>query len=181
MVSTREVYKYYGIKLSVPSTIWATQTWNNYLVKTYPSSECSSVASSSWTANGVKFLYPHHIQKTYILEGVVEGEICFSNNVVFEIKNYRVTVFKINNDNNESDLVTTGIITHTDKGSVDDYVVHHFWIDAYDTENVLDEYDRIGVKVEWNIGQTVSTVSAKLQHDISTSDPDLWIDIPFLL
>jgi hypothetical protein len=177
----RDYYTLYGIYLGDWTTTWGGNTFNHHLVKNMISSSCSSTASSTWTSAGRSFLYPHYIKKKYFLEGVVEGEIAFGSAAASSVSDFRVSIFKLNTDTTNTVLATTGVISVNDnlKAAYGYYNQYHFWIDVYEKKE-LDEYDRIGVKIEWNVDNS-STTTAKLMHEVVSSDYDFWIDIPFML
>lgn len=181
MSDLRDYIKFYGIWLDDWETTWGAVTFERFLLREW-TENAESEASSTWIAEGRSFLYPHHLTKKYFLEGVVEGEISFGATAASHVSNYEVTVFKINTDTTSTDLVTTGVITPTNNtiGALG-VITYHFWIDAYNAKE-LGEYDRIGVRVEWNTGGAASGATAKLYHDYdATYGYDLWIDLPFIL
>lgn len=175
----RNYIKLYGIYTDDWTTVWGGQTFNRHLVKTMINDACNSTASSAWTANGYNFIYPHNIKKKYFLEGVVEGEVGFGKIAASKVSDYRVSIFKLNEDTTETTLATTGVISVNDSITAGDVHLYHFWIDVYDKKE-LSDYDRIGVKVEWNVSHS-STNTAALYHEVVTSDYDFWVDLPFML
>lgn len=180
MSDLRDYIKFYGIWLDDWDTTWGGQTYERHLLREWTVNALSET-SSTWASGGRKFLYPHHIKKTYFLEGVIEGEITFGATAISHVSNYVVTIFKLNTDTTETTLATTGVITvanHT-VAALDSHSFH-FWIDCYNAKE-LGEYDRLGVKVEWNVNG-IGTVTANLYHDYdATYGYDLWVDMPFIL
>jgi hypothetical protein len=182
MSDMRDYIKFYGIYLDDWTSDWGGQTFNRHLLREWVSSATVySTASSVWVNGGYSFIYPHHIKKKYLLEGVVEGEVTFGKVAHSHVSNYRVTIFKLNNDANLTDLVTTGIRTVVHHSvPANDVARFHFWIDAWNAKEI-GEYDRLGLKVEWNVGIT-STTTSYLYHDyLDGWGYDLWIDVPFIL
>lgn len=147
-----------------------------------------------------KFLYPHHIKKTYFIEGVITGHITFeSSTATGYLCAYRVSVCKVNEDTVETELFTTGWRTQCDvlgwdatygvpssipgeEGSI----VYPFEIDAWEKVK-LTEYDRIYLKVESTCSLDNSCVSClattctnvSLWHSNDATWEDIKITIPF--
>lgn len=181
MNDMRDYYKFYGIRLDDWDTVFGGQTFERHLLRDWVTDLVFSTPSSIWVSGGYSFLYPHHIKKKYYLEGVVEGEVSFGAVAHSHVSNYRVTIFKLNTDTTSTDLVTTGIITVTNHAVIaNDINRYHFWIDAFNAKE-LTEYDRLGVKVEWNLNG-IGTTTAYLYHDYVAADGyDLWVDVPLIL
>jgi hypothetical protein len=179
----RDYYKFYGIYTDDWLTTWGGQTFHGHLVKDMISVDCNptgeSTASSSWVNGGVKFIYPHNIKQNYFMEGVIEGEVSFGDTAQSTVTDYRVTIFKLNSSTSITDLATTGVISTIYTIPANGEYVFHFWIDVFDKKE-LSEYDRLGVKIEWNVDHS-STTTARLQHYIDATVRPLWIDIPLML
>ena len=166
---------------------WNIPNHHFILVKDYPSDACSTTSDSTWGSSATIFLYPHNIKKTYLLEGVVEGQITFHAKTAYSyVSDYRVTIVKIHEDTTETELATTGIVVVNDAIAYDaewhtgDDIVYPFWIDVFDEAQEITEKERIGVKIEWDVGNS-SSVTATMMHDNDSSFEDLKITLPFLL
>ena len=179
----RDYIKLYGIYLEDWSSLWAGKTYNYHLLREWVSSATiASKVSTVWTASGCSFIFPHHIKKTYFLEGVVEGEITFAGaSAATDVTNYRVSIFKRNEDTTETNLCTTGVRTLTNHAiAADDIGRYHFWIDAYEAKE-LSDYDRLGLRVEWNVNG-IAGPTAALYHDyLDGWGYDIWVDVPLIL
>jgi len=171
------------------------------LTKNYISNGAITTDASSATETH-KFLYPHHIKKIYFIEGVIEGHITFeSHEDTGYLCAYRVTVCKVNEDNVETELFTSGwkIVNATlgwdavhdipssevgEEGSV----VYPFWIDAWEKEK-LTELDRIYFKVESTCSDNSSCGSCgaaectniTLWHSNDATWEDIKVTIPFIM
>lgn len=152
------------------------------LVKEYISEGCSTV-DSSISNETYKFIYPHHIKKTYFIEGVIEGHITLAaSTATVTFDDYRVSVCKVDDAGDEQELFSTGWVAiasgalnwNTTYG-IGDEVVLPFWIDAWDKEK-LDINDRIYVKI-----QTDSQAGGALWHSNDSTWEDFKIKIPFIL
>lgn len=164
------------------------------LVDDYISDGCSTATSSSATLT-TKFLYPHHIEKTYFIEGVIEGHVTFGASTASAyFCRYRVTVCKMHEDTTDTELFSTGWISVNDyltwdiAYKVGQEVVCPFWIDAWEYAK-LTEKERIYVKVQStcsNSGSYASCQSSKcthvrLWHSNDSTWEDLKITIPMRL
>ena len=180
MSDMREYYKFYGIYLDDWTSTFGGQTFQRHLVRDWID-RAESEPSSTWVLAGRTFLFPHHIKKKYFLEGVIEGEITFGATAKSWVSNYRVTLFKLNADTVETDLATTGLIIPSNVTiTAGDSLSYHYWIDTFNAKEI-GEYDRLGVKVEWNINSAKSGSTANIYHDYVSSEYDLWIDVPLIL
>jgi hypothetical protein len=180
MSDMREYFKFYGIWLDDWDVTWGGTAYERYLIRDWIAT-AESEPSSTWVSTGRSFLYPHHLKKVYWLEGVVEGEVTFGSTVTSTVSNYRVSVYKQNTDTTTTDLASTGVITVANyRIPANNVLSYHFWIDAFNAKE-LSEYDRLGVKVEWNLNGKTATATAKLQHDYWASEYDLWVDVPLIL
>lgn len=180
MSDLRDYIKFYGIWLDDWTTLWGGDTYSRHLLRTW-TVNAESEPSSVWVQGGYNFLYPHHIKKKYFLEGVVEGEITFGATAHSHVSNYKVTIYKQNVDTTKTDLVSTNVITVANHAiAALGATSFHFWIDAYNAKE-LTEYDRLGVRVEWNLNG-IGTTTANLYHDYdATYGYDLWVDVPLIL
>jgi len=79
------------------------------LVKNYKSTGIITTDSSSASLTH-EFLYPHHIKKTYFIEGTITGHITYESSTCSTyLCAYRVTVCKVHQDTGlKTELFTTG-------------------------------------------------------------------------
>ena len=154
---------------------------HHLLDKDYISEGCSTLDSSEASVTH-KFIYPHHIKKTYWIEGVVKGHITLgASDCTSTVTAYRATVCKIHLDNTETELATSGWVTVNDTLawdaglSVGEEMVYPFWIDVWD-EQMLDEEERIYFKIEVTCNNCTH-----LYHSNDSTWEDLWVSIPFRL
>ena len=181
---------FYGIYTDDWNVNWGTLSSHRYLlVKDYLSDACSTTSDSTWGSTATVFLYPHHIKKTYYIEGVIEGHITFHAKSAYSyVSDYRISIVKISNSAIETTLATTGVITINDNIAYDatwhtgDDVVYPFWIDVFDYPKLITENERLGVKIEWNADtpDRSSTVTASLIHWNDSEFEDFKITIPFI-
>ena len=191
--------RYYETFYGIHTDDWTVDfgTFSNHhkiLVKEYISDGANCTETSTASATN-KFLYPHHIAKTYFIEGVIEGHITFaaSGSTAYLCK-YRVTLGKMNLDNTDTELFTTGWVT-VDKTldwdsthSIGEEAVLPFWIDAWEYEK-LDENERLYIKVESTCSDNSSFVTCStsqctnlvLYHSNDATWEDLKITIPFIM
>ena len=193
--SMRMYETFYGIHTNDWSVNFGTfSNHHKLLVKDYISdgTDCEDASTASDSPHS--FLYPHHIKKTYFIEGVIEGHVTFgSDNTTAYLCAYRVSVCKINENATDNELFTTGWVT-VDKTlawnstySVGDEIVLPFWIDAWNKAE-LSEKDRIYVKVESTCSNSVNCIDCagssctniNLWHSNDSTWEDLKITIPFL-
>lgn len=177
MSDLRNYIKFYGIYLDDWSTTFGGQTYSRFMLRDWVAN-AESEPSSTWQLAGRSFLYPHHIKKKYLLEGVIDGEVTFGATAASHVSTFNVTLFKLNADTTQTDLATTGNITTVNRniGALG-ALSYHFWIDVFDAKE-LGEYDRLGVKVVWT---STSGTTANLYHDYdATYGYDLWVDVPFI-
>ena len=178
----RDGRTFYGIYTDNWTTTWGGMANHHYhLVETYMDTACSVTTYTNWNSNGVEFLFPHNIEKHYVLEGVVEGEITFmARTAKSNVSDFRVTVFKESSAAATTDLATTGVISVNEELTTGSDIKYHYWIDVFASGKELDENERIGVRVEWDVSNN-STTTASLLHDNDSSLEDLWIKVPLLL
>jgi hypothetical protein len=184
---TRAYYTFYGIYTDDWDFNWGSYDSHQYmLVKNYISEDASTTTSSTWDSEGRTFLYPHYIKKKYYLEGVVEGQITFTNDPISTsgtLTNYKVDVIKESDTQTTTVLATTGIITVTDTiGDADtkEYAVYPFWIDVLTSGKQIGENERLGIVIDWNVNIASST-SAYLSHENWQDGEDVKITLPLLL
>ena len=164
------------------------------LTKEYISDGCSTTDGSSAT-NTHKFLYPHHLAKTYFIEGVISGHVTFAaGTATAYLCSYRVSVCKTHEDTTDTELFSTGWVDVNDTldynstYSVGEEKVYPFWIDAWEYEK-LDTQERIYVKVESTCSNNSSCATCEdnsctnvvLWHSNDATWEDLKITIPFLM
>ncbi|RLG44417.1 MAG: hypothetical protein DRN81_04670 [Thermoproteota archaeon] len=153
---------------------------NHYVLeKNYISTGCITVETSTATT-AHKFLYPHNIEKVYFIEGVIGGHITVAaSTATSTVTNYRVSLCKVDNAGNETELFTTGTITvgrnlsWDSTYSIGEEVVLPFWIDAWE-KATLTENEKIYLLVEVSGSNTLV-----LWHSNDSTWEDLKIDIPF--
>jgi hypothetical protein len=180
----RQYITFYGIKYEDWYETFGTfVNWQHLLVREYISDGCSCATSSSLDEDGLiyKFLYPHHIKKTYFIEGRIEGNFvvtCQGDDATLNA--YRVTVCKMHDDNTDTELASTGWVTvdklllWDDELGIGDESVFHFWIDCW-SEKELSEFERIYVKIEF---QTEDEGILFLHCNDATWE-DFYVEIPF--
>jgi len=174
---------FYGIHTNNWSvTFGSFSSHNKLLVKEYISEGCSTEEISEATLTTNKFIYPHHIKKTYFIEGVIEGHITVAaSSATSTVTSYRVTIGKVNVSGTEDELYSTGWVTVNttldwdSTYSIGEEMVYPFWIDAW-THSELGEYDRIYVQVEVNGDNT-----CEIWHSNDSTWEDIKITIPLRL
>lgn len=178
--------RYYETFYGIHTDNW-TETFGSFsdhhklLVKEYLSEGCSCEEASTVSLTIHKFLYPHHIKKTYFIEGVIEGQItCVASSCSTTIKEYRVTVCKVHEDGTETELFTTGwratgtYLTWDAAYSVGDEIVYPFWIPAWEKAK-LSNKERIYVQVEVN---TTGDSCCDLWYSNNSTWEDFKITLP---
>jgi len=160
------------------STVFSS---NHYVMTKNFISDGASTTSVSVASVTNKFLYPHHISKTYFIEGVISGQITLgASGATSTVTNYRVTLCKIDETDTETELFTTGWVTVNDTLDWDTSIgtgigqerVYPFWIDAWEYEK-LDEFERIYIKI-----QVTCDANCVLWHSNDATWEDLKIEIP---
>lgn len=151
------------------------------LTKEYINEGCSTTDYSD-ASNTNEFIYPHHIKKIYFIEGVITGQITLvAQSDTSTVTSYRVSIWKIHENNQRDELFTTGWITVNDTLTWDDTydigeeMVYPFWIDAWKKAE-LNEYEKIFLKVEVN-----GNDNTVLWHSNNATWEDIKIEIPFKL
>lgn len=186
----RDFITFYGIYPTNWSETYGTFTNTHYLlIRDYISDGCSFVTSSTASNTIIKFLYPNYIKKDFWVEGTAQGHITYAaTGRASQVTNYRVSICKINSDNTDEELFTTGTVytrsnptavsgpSNTYKLALNDEIVFPFWINCT-PEKRLSENDRIYMKIE----STTTNVNLKLCHDNSSTWEDFKIEIPFRL
>jgi len=171
---------FYGVHLVDWEVNYPSFTNHHKILTTeYYSEGCSEVITSV-TNETYKFIYPHHLKKTYFIEGVIKGHITLAatSSASVTFADYRVSVCKVDDAGDENELFSTGWVTiYSGELSCEseEEIVLPFEIDAWDKEK-LDENDRIYVKV-----QTDSQANGVLWHSNDATWEDLKITIPFIL
>jgi hypothetical protein len=196
MASDMRYYEtFYGVHIDDWQETFATfSDHHKLLVKEYINEGCSTTTSSCATLT-YKFLYPHHIKKTYFVEGVIEGHITFAcSSATAYICAYRATLCKVHENNNEEELFTSGWVTvddtlYWDSGySIGDEIVYPFWIDAWNKAKI-DENERLYLKVEstctdnTNFGNCAASncTNIVLWHSNDSTWEDIKIVVPFIM
>lgn len=189
---------FYGIhKDDFPVTFASFANHHKLLVKNYISA--GAITTDFSTASSThKFLYPHHIKKTYFIEGVIDGQVTYeSSTVTGYLCAIRVTVCKINEDLSDNELFTTGWkvvnstlgwdAAHGVPSSIEGEVgsrVYAFSIDAWE-KTKLGEFDRIYLKVESTCSLSnsfVSCTASSCTHvHLWHSNDATWEDIKVIL
>ena len=149
------------------------------LTKEYINEGCSTTDHS--TATDIhEFIYPHHIKKTYFIEGVIYGQITLAAyGDESTITSYKVSLLKIHENNTITPLFDTGWVTVSDtlawdaEYSIGEEMVYPFWIDAWNKAE-LNEKEKIFLRVEVNCDN--DTV---LWHSNNAAWEDIRIEIPF--
>jgi hypothetical protein len=171
---------FYGVYLNDWSVTWGTIANGHYLLlDEYLPADVSAVTYTSWNSNGVTFIYPHNIKKNYVLEGVVDGWITMHGwAATSRISDYQVSILKINQDATETTLATTPVISVNDLlGSSGSDITYPYYIDVFESGKDINEYDRLAVRVKWNVSHS-STATARLLHDNDSTWNDFKINIP---
>lgn len=195
MDDNRFTQTYFGIEADDIYVNFGTfANWHKILAREYLSDGCSTVDFSEATLSTNKFIFPHHIKKTYYVEGTIEGQITFAaSECTAYISKFRITLCKMNEDNDDSELASTNWVNadrnndyktlywHSDYNYGDE-IVYQFYIDVWQ-EKELTEYDRFYIKVEVdNSTCTDSACScAVLMHTNDAEWEDLKVTIPFRL
>lgn len=180
----REYRKFFGVSIDDWAHTFGTFADTHYILLNDYISEGCSTTDSSEASNTHSFLYPHHIKKTYYIEGVIEGAITLSAfGDESTVTSYRVTVCKTYEGGALPDLelATTNWITVDDTLAWDaglgvgEEMVYHYWIDVWDEQKIT-EHERLFLKIEVNCNQ-----HTHLMHSNDATWQDVWVDIPFRL
>ena len=178
----RYVETFYGIDTSDWDIDFGSFSNHHKVLECDYISDASLCSDTSKASDTNMFIFPHHIKKTYFIEGEIVGHITVaSSGATSHVTSYKVTVCKMHNDNTETELFTTGWKTINinlawDAAySIGEERVLPFWIDAWNYEK-LTEYERIFVKVEFNCDS-----NAVLWHSNDSTYEDLRIEIPLRL
>lgn len=176
----RQYITFYGIQYTHwNETFGSFVNYQFLLTQEYISDACSCPTMS--VANGEhKFLYPHHLKRTYFIEGRVEGEFAVSTTADATMTSYRASICKVHGaTNEEEELASTGWVVvnkdlEYDEGlGVGDEAVFHYWIDAYEEKKVTDE-ERIYLKIEIQADPAII-----LMHSNDSKWTDIWVEVPF--
>lgn len=178
----REFITFYGFYDDDWEVVFGSFANHHYSLNRDYISEGCSTTESSLASTTHKFIYSHHIKKTYFIEGVIEGEICIAaNGDTATVASYRVTLCKVHDSGLNNELVTTGWRSVNDTLAWDagtgtgDEIVYHFRIDAWEKQKLTDK-ERLYIKIEVD-----SNEYAYLMHSNDKSWTDVWVDIPFML
>lgn len=151
------------------------------LVKNYINEACLTTDYSSATLVS-EFIYSHHIKKTYFIEGTIKGQITLAaQSDDSTVTSYKISLWKIHENNEKNELFTTGWVTVDDAliwdatYDIGEDRVYAFEIDAWEKEELSDK-ERFFLKVEVNCN--AYTV---LWHSNSATWEDIKIEIPFKL
>jgi len=157
---------------------------NHYLlVDEYISDGCTTTETSGCSSGVTNyFLYPHHIDKKYFIEGVIKGHITIAaSGATSTVTSYRVIVCKIHTDGTDTELFSTGDIVVNDTlnwdstYSIGDERVYPFWIDAWQNKE-LTKNERIFIKIHLEADS-----NAVLYHSNDSTWEDIKIEIPLIL
>jgi hypothetical protein len=194
-MSDMRVYEtFYGIYTDNWTVNWGTfSNQHHLLVKEYISDGCNCTEHSSPTG-GLYFIYPHHLAKTYFIEGVIEGQITIGcEGADAYVCAYKVTVGKMHENGTDTPLFSTQwvylyyFLDWDSEYEVGEEIVFPFWIDAWSKAKV-DEFERIYVKVEVSTSsddgyddcETTEYRDAVIWHSNDATWEDLKITIPFM-
>jgi len=192
---TRFYMTFFGIHLNS----WAVNfgLFSNHhkiLSEEYVSDGCDSTDTSSATLTH-KFLYLEHIKKIYFIEGTITGHVTFgASSATVRLCKYRVSVCKVHQNNDETELYSTNWVTVNDVLTWDNTYgigqerVYPFRIDAWEYTE-LNEFERIYVKVESTCTDDASFRTCKasecgnlaLWHSNDATWQDVMIELPFRL
>lgn len=180
----REYRVFFGVHVDDWEHTFGTFAATHYLlINDYFSEGCAATESSEASITH-SFLYPHHIKKTYYIEGIIEGEICLAaSGATSTCTMYRVTVCKTYEGAAlpDEELATTGWVTVNDTliwdsgFNVGEEMVYHYWIDVWDEQKIT-ELERLYLKIEVNCDQYMH-----LMHSNDATWQDIWVEIPFRL
>ncbi len=180
MVGQRQYLKFYGIDYNDwEESFGSFVNHHKILTQNYISDGVSTEATTQ--AHGEhKFLYPHHLERTYFIEGRIEGNIVVSTEgTTGDINSYRVSVCKVHEDSTETELASTGWVSVNvtlewdSEYNIGDETVFHFWIDCW-KEQELSDLERLYIKI-----QIDSDASIILYHSNDSKWEDVWVEIPF--
>jgi hypothetical protein len=179
----RDYRTFYGINVDDFSvTFGSFISHHKLLVENYISDGCSCAETSSSTVDTNEFLYPNHIDKTYFIEGVIQGQITLAaSGATTTVASYKVSIGKIHGETlTKTVLYSTGwvavgtTLTWNETYSVGDERVYWFSIDAWEKEK-LGEFERIYVHVEVDADE-----ACLLYHSNDSTWEDLKITIPIM-
>lgn len=178
---------FYGVQLKDwADEAWGGSSYKKILVDDYPTDWCSTVTSSAWVSTGSVFLYPLPISEHYTIFGIAEGEVAFFSQKASTarscISDFRVSIIRVTEGAGEEIIGTTGVksvASHSYRGQND--IGYHWWIDLTGDAYEMTEYDKLAVRVEWDVGNYSSTTTMYLLHDHDASYNDFWVKIPVLL
>ena len=179
---------FYGVHVNDWSvTFGSFSNHHKLLLDEHYLSDGCSCATSSEATHTHKFLFPHHIRKTYFIEGIAEGQITVAaSSATATMYAYRVSICKVHEDTTETELFTTGwrvvnlTLNWDSTYNIGEELVLPFWIDCTEKAK-LSENERIYVKIETDTSTCTqsSCSNMRLLHDNSAEWEDFKIDIPF--
>lgn len=177
----RQYITFYGIEYTDWNETFGSFVNHHKVLTQEYISDAASCPTSSQAHGEHKFLYPHHLKRTYYVEGRIEGEIAITtSSATATCNSYRVTLCKVHGDtNDETELATTGWVAVNkelayDAGlGVGDECVFHFWIDCFQEQKVTDS-ERLYLKVEFNADASITFI-----HSNDSKWTDVWIEVPF--
>jgi hypothetical protein len=180
----REFIDFYGYYTYDWAETFGSFSNHHYLLEQdYVSDGCSTLDSSEASITH-EFLYPHHIKKTYYIEGVVKGNIVLAaSGCTSTVTSYRVTICKTYEGAAfpDAELATTGWITVNDTLtwdaglSIGDEMVYPFWINVWEEQKIT-EHERLFLRIE-----VQCDACTHLMHSNDNTWKDVWITIPFRL
>jgi hypothetical protein len=177
----RQYVTFYGIEYTDwNETFGSFVNHHKILTQEYISDACTCPTMSEPAHGEWKFLYPHHLKRTYFIEGRIEGEIAVSSTATATITSYRASICKVHGaSNKEEELASTGWIVVNKELAyhptlhVGDEAVFHYWIDCYEEKKVTDK-ERIYLKLEFNADPSIIFL-----HSNDSKWTDVWVEVPF--
>lgn len=178
----REIIDFYGFYTYDWSESFGQFADHHFLLERDYISDGCSTSDSSEASITHQFLYNRHIKKTYYIEGVVTGNICLAaSGATSTVTAYRVSLYKMHEDNTPTELASTGWVTVNDtlgwdaSLGVGDEMVYPFWIDVWEQKELTDK-ERFYIQIEVNCDQ-----HCHLWHSNDSTWKDVWVAIPFRL
>jgi len=143
-----------------------------------------------WTESFGQFADHHFLlEREYISDGCstsdsseIQGNICLAaSGATSTVTAYRVSLYKMHEDNTSTELASTGWVTVNDtlgwdaSLSIGDEMVYHFYIDVWQQKQITDK-ERFYLQIEVNCDQ-----HCHLWHSNDSTWKDVWVAIPFRL
>ena len=179
---SRAYIEFFGFSTDDWTVTFGSFANHHYILESDYISDGCVTTDSTEASNIHKFIFPHHIKKTYYIEGVIEGHITLAaSGCTSTVTSYRVTICKMHEDTTETELASTGWITVNDTIGWDaalgvgEEIVYPFWIDLWE-EKQLTENERIYLKSEVSCNSCTH-----LMHSNDSTWEDVWVNIPFRL